>query len=113
MNALESEQIAEMTMQPKNKIIRITGVLKDNNKTFIVQVPDNTEIVADIANKATDQGILKVAEEEQPSAFLNSSDDAAVSLDRVDLFLLVYKSARRRRRRKSHELRQKQSETVR
>ncbi|NLI68178.1 MAG: ATP-dependent metallopeptidase FtsH/Yme1/Tma family protein [Bacilli bacterium] len=71
MNALESEQIAEMTMQPKNKIIRITGVLKDNNKTFIVQVPDNTEIVADIANKATDQGILKVAEEEQPSAFLN------------------------------------------
>ena len=71
MNALESGQIAEMTMQPKNKIIRITGVLEDNNKTFIVQVPDNTEIVADIANKGTEQGILNVAEEEQPSAFLN------------------------------------------
>src|SRR5690625_7574 len=71
MQALDSGQIAEMTMQPKNKIIRITGVLEQDNKPFVVQVPDNTEIIADITEKAREQSILKVAEEEQPSAFLN------------------------------------------
>src|SRR5690625_4806648 len=71
MDALNKGEIAEMTMQPKNKIIRITGELEKDKKSFIVQVPDNTEIVADIADKAREQSILKVAEEEQPSAFLN------------------------------------------
>lgn len=71
MQALDNGQIAEMTMQPKNKIIRITGLLEKDKKPFIVQVPDNTEIIADIADKAREQSILKVAEEEQPSAFLN------------------------------------------
>ncbi|HZW67839.1 MAG TPA: ATP-dependent zinc metalloprotease FtsH, partial [Pseudogracilibacillus sp.] len=70
MTALEGGQIAEMTMQPKNKIIRITGELEDK-KLFVVQVPDNTEIIADITKQAREQSILKVAEEEQPSAFLN------------------------------------------
>lgn len=70
MQALDNGQIAEMTMQPKNKIIRITGELTDK-KIFVVQVPDNTEIIADITDKAREQSILKVAEEEQPSAFLN------------------------------------------
>lgn len=71
IQALDNGEIAEMTMQPKNKIIRITGVLEKDKKPFIVQVPDNTEIIADIADKAREQSVLKVAEEEQPSAFLN------------------------------------------
>src|SRR5699024_2281528 len=71
MTALEDGQIAELTMQPKNKIIRITGVLKQEDKPFVVQVPDNTEIVADIAEEAQKNSLLKVAEEEQPSQFLS------------------------------------------
>lgn len=70
MQALDNGEIAEMTMQPKNKIIRITGVLEKDKTPFVVQVPDNTEIIADITAKAREQSILTVAEEEQPSAFL-------------------------------------------
>ena len=70
MEALENGEIQEMTMQPKNKIMRITGTL-DNNQPFVVQVPDNTEIVADITEKAQEQSVLKVEQEEQPSAFVN------------------------------------------
>src|SRR5690625_4939007 len=54
MQALDNGEISEMTMQPKNKIIRITGVL-GNDEQFVVQVPDNTEIVASITEKANDQ----------------------------------------------------------
>ncbi|MBO1004439.1 ATP-dependent zinc metalloprotease FtsH [Pseudogracilibacillus auburnensis] len=71
MQALDNGEIAEMTMQPKNKIMRITGELEKDKKPFIVQVPDNTEIIATITEKATEQSVLKVAEEEQPSAFVN------------------------------------------
>src|SRR5690625_4707678 len=60
-----------MPMQRKNNIIRITGELAKDKKSFIVQVRDNTEIIANIADQAREQSILKVAEEEQPSAFLN------------------------------------------
>ena len=52
-------KLQEMTMQPKNKIMRITGTL-NNNQPFIVQVPDNTEIVADITERAQEQSVLKV-----------------------------------------------------
>jgi len=68
--ALDNGEIAEMTMQPKNKIMRITGVL-NNDQPFIVQVPDNTEIVADITETAQEQSVLRVEQEEQPSAFVN------------------------------------------
>src|SRR5690625_14261 len=71
VTALEQGQVAEMTMQPKNKIIRITGVLEKDKKPFIAQVPDNTEIVAEITKKAQEKSVLTVNEEEQPSAFLN------------------------------------------
>lgn len=71
INALDNGEIAEMTMQPKNKIIRITGVLEKDKQPFIVQVPDNTEIIATITEKATEQSVLTVDEEEQPSAFVN------------------------------------------
>ena len=71
MQALDSGEIAELTMQPKNKIIRITGELEKGKKPFVVNVPDNTEIIADITETANEQSIVKVEPEEQPSAFVN------------------------------------------
>src|SRR5690625_309190 len=71
MQALDNGEIAEMTMQPKNKIMRITGVLEKGKQPFIVQVPDNTEIIATITDKANEQSVLKVDQEEQPSAFVS------------------------------------------
>ncbi|MGM8213026.1 ATP-dependent zinc metalloprotease FtsH [Virgibacillus sp. W0430] len=71
MQALNNGEIAEMTMEPKNKIIRITGTLEKDKQPFITQVPENTDIVASIYNQATEQSVLKVAQEEQPSAFVN------------------------------------------
>ena len=71
IQALDNGEIAEMTMQPKNKIMRITGTLEGGNQPFVVQVPDNTEIIATITDKATEQSVLTVDQEEQPSAFVN------------------------------------------
>lgn len=68
--ALNNEEIKEMTYQPVNKIIRFTGTLKKDEVEFVAQVPDNTEIISDIADKSAESG-LKVEEEEQPSAFAN------------------------------------------
>ena len=66
--ALNNDEIKEMTFQPVNKIIRFTGTLKKDKVEFIAQVPDNTEIIAEITKQAERSG-LKVEEEEQPSAF--------------------------------------------
>ncbi|HLQ74099.1 MAG TPA: ATP-dependent zinc metalloprotease FtsH [Bacillota bacterium] len=71
MEALSNGEVKEMTMQPKNKIMRITGVLEKNEKPFLTQVPDNTDIVASITERASEQSILKIEEEEQPSAFVS------------------------------------------
>src|SRR5699024_7900523 len=71
VQALDSGEIAEMTMQPKNKIMRITGELEKGKKAFAVNVPDNTEIINDITQTAKEQSILKVEPEEQPSVFVN------------------------------------------
>jgi cell division protease FtsH len=71
MQALDNGDIAEMTMQPKNKIIRITGELEKDKKPFVVQVPDNNDIIATITDKANEQSVLKVDQEEQPSAFVS------------------------------------------
>src|SRR5690625_3403219 len=71
MQALDKDEIAEMTMEPKNKIMRITGELEKDKQPFVVQVPDNTEIVAEITDKATKKSVLNVEQEEQPSAFVN------------------------------------------
>lgn len=70
INALNNDEIKELTYQPANGIIRFTGILKDDDKTFVAQVPDNTEIIATITETATEQSVLKVEEEEQPSAWL-------------------------------------------
>ncbi|HLR75494.1 MAG TPA: ATP-dependent metallopeptidase FtsH/Yme1/Tma family protein, partial [Virgibacillus sp.] len=70
MEALNSGDIEEMTMQPVNKIYRVTGLL-GAEKPFVAQVPDNPDIIADITKAATEQSVLMVDEEEQPSAFVS------------------------------------------
>src|SRR5690625_3499447 len=71
MQALDNGDIAEMTMQPKNKIIVVTGELEEGNKPFVVQLPENTDVIAEVTDLANDQSVLKVEQEEQPSAFVN------------------------------------------
>ncbi|WP_404450827.1 ATP-dependent zinc metalloprotease FtsH [Virgibacillus necropolis] len=70
MQALNNGDIAEMTMQPVNMVYRITGELEDGDKQFIAQVPDNTEIIANITEKATEQSVLNIEQEEQPSGWV-------------------------------------------
>ncbi|MFC4024104.1 ATP-dependent zinc metalloprotease FtsH [Oceanobacillus longus] len=70
MDALNNGEIEELTYQPSNGIIRFNGTLTDGETIFIAQVPDNTEIIAEITDTATEQSILNVAEEEQPSPWL-------------------------------------------
>ncbi|MFU0791279.1 ATP-dependent zinc metalloprotease FtsH [Cerasibacillus sp. JNUCC 74] len=70
MDALNNGEIKEMTMQPANGIIRYKGTLNDDEKPFIAQVPDNTEIIASITKQANEQSVLKVEEEEQPSMWV-------------------------------------------
>ncbi|MFZ3579248.1 ATP-dependent zinc metalloprotease FtsH [Virgibacillus sp. DJP39] len=69
MQELNNGDIEEMTMQPVNKVIRITGELA-NGDQFIAQVPENTDIVANIYDIATEQSILHVEQEEQPSGWV-------------------------------------------
>src|SRR5690625_2719353 len=71
MQVLENGDMKKMTMEPKNKIMRITGELRQGEKEFVAQVPDNTEIVATITKTAREQSIMEMKQEEQPSAFLN------------------------------------------
>src|SRR5699024_9473787 len=71
VEALEGGKIAEMTMQPEHKIMRITGELEKGKKPFIVNVPDNTEIIADIYDTAKEQRVLMAEPEERPSVFVN------------------------------------------
>jgi len=71
MEALEGNEIKEMTMQPKDKIYRITGELEKDSKNFVAQVPDNPTLIEKIRTKAQDKSIIKVEPEEQPSVFAN------------------------------------------
>src|SRR5699024_1229748 len=57
MSALDNGDIKEMTMQPVNKIMRVTGTL------------EKKDIVANITETANKQSVLKMEEEEQPSRF--------------------------------------------
>lgn len=68
--AIDNGEIKEMTMQPVKKIIRYTGTLKKDDQQFIAQVPDNTDIVATITEKGSQQSVLKIEEEAQPSGFM-------------------------------------------
>ncbi|MGP4109162.1 ATP-dependent zinc metalloprotease FtsH [Virgibacillus sp. L01] len=68
-DALNSGEIEEMTMQPSNGIMRITGELNEGEQ-FVAQIPDNTDIVSTITQQATEQSVLNVKEEEQPSGWV-------------------------------------------
>lgn len=69
MNQLNSGEIDEMTMQPANGIMRITGSLSGGEE-FVAQVPDTTDIVTQVTEQAQEQATLNVAEEEQPSGWV-------------------------------------------
>ncbi|MFD2045556.1 ATP-dependent zinc metalloprotease FtsH [Ornithinibacillus salinisoli] len=68
-DALSNGQIEELTMQPVNGIMRFTGTLADD-QSFIAQVPDNTDIIANITQQAAEQSVLFVEEEETPSIWV-------------------------------------------
>lgn len=70
MQALNNGEIKEMTMQPAHGIMRITGEMEKEKQPFITQVPDNTDIVKEITDKAMDQSVLNVKEEERPSGWV-------------------------------------------
>src|SRR5699024_8830391 len=69
VSALDNGDNKEMTMQHVNKIMRVTGTLEKQDQEFVAQVPDNTDIVANITETANKQSVLKMEEEEQPSRF--------------------------------------------
>ncbi|QDP38846.1 ATP-dependent zinc metalloprotease FtsH [Radiobacillus deserti] len=69
--ALSKGEIKEMVMRPSNGVMQITGTLKEgDDQTFITNIPDNTEIVANITKQANEQGIISIKEEEQPNGWL-------------------------------------------
>src|SRR5690625_4562157 len=71
MEHLNNGEVKEMTMQPVNKIYRITGILHEKDQAFIAQVPDNPDTITEITKIATNESTLMIEEEEQPSAFFN------------------------------------------
>jgi cell division protease FtsH len=69
VESLNAGNIQEMTMQPVNGIMRITGKLKDD-KQFVAQVPENNDVIADITNTALDQSVLRTKPMDQPSIWV-------------------------------------------
>ncbi|MGP4070605.1 ATP-dependent zinc metalloprotease FtsH [Halobacillus sp. B29] len=72
-NKLNNGQIEEMTIQPVNGVIQITGQLAgegEDQGEFSAKIPANDEIVSNITQTAQEQSVLNVAEEEQPSAWV-------------------------------------------
>src|SRR5699024_2758533 len=57
--ALENDEIEEMTMQPVNKIMRITGTL-DDEKEFVAEIPDNTDIVKKVYDDAQEKSDFNI-----------------------------------------------------
>src|SRR5699024_6824333 len=93
MHALDKGDIAEMTMQPKNKIIVVTGELEQDNKPLVVQLPENTDVIAEVTDLANEQSELKVEPEEQPSAFDNFLAMMVPFLLSAVIFFYVFTSA--------------------
>jgi cell division protease FtsH len=71
-NKLNNGDIEEMTIQPVNGVMRITGQEQgaEEGETFITQVPANDEMIANITETAQEQSVLNVEQEEQPSAWV-------------------------------------------
>ncbi|UOQ44657.1 ATP-dependent zinc metalloprotease FtsH [Halobacillus salinarum] len=70
---LNNGQIEKMTIQPVNGVIRVSGTLADSAEgegSFTAKLPENDQVIANVTQKAQDQSILSVEEEEQPSAWV-------------------------------------------
>ncbi|MFC7322298.1 ATP-dependent zinc metalloprotease FtsH [Halobacillus campisalis] len=69
---LNNGEIEEMTMQPVNGVIRITGseAGSEEGEQFTAKIPANDQIVTDVSQLAQEQSILTVEEEEQPSVWV-------------------------------------------
>lgn len=70
ISALKNDEIKELTLQPANGIVRFFGTLNDGGQSFVAQVPDNTNVIAEITTIAREQSILTVEEEERPSPWV-------------------------------------------
>ncbi|GAA5417856.1 ATP-dependent zinc metalloprotease FtsH [Paraliobacillus ryukyuensis] len=71
MEQFNNGNIAEMQIRPSNGVMRITGELSnEENTSFVTNVPNNPQIVANIFEQGKEQGILDVKEEEQPNAWV-------------------------------------------
>ncbi|MGP4078172.1 ATP-dependent zinc metalloprotease FtsH [Halobacillus sp. K22] len=72
-NKLNNGQIEEMTIQPVNGVIQVTGQLAGEGEEegqFSAKIPANDEVVSNITQTAQEQSTLHVEEEEQPSAWV-------------------------------------------
>ncbi|MBN8237505.1 ATP-dependent zinc metalloprotease FtsH [Halobacillus kuroshimensis] len=70
---LNSGAIEEMTIQPVNGVIRITGQLEgaeEGEEAFTAQITANDQTLSNITETAQEQSILNVEQEEQPSAWV-------------------------------------------
>ncbi|RWZ51274.1 ATP-dependent metallopeptidase FtsH/Yme1/Tma family protein [Halobacillus fulvus] len=70
---LNNGQIEEMTIQPVNGVIQVSGQLADSEEgegTFTAKLPANDEVISNITEIGQEQSILSVEEEEQPSAWV-------------------------------------------
>ncbi|SEB20199.1 cell division protease FtsH [Thalassobacillus cyri] len=72
---LNSGQIEEMTIQPVNGVYQVKGTLKDGGEegenSFTAKLPANEQVISNVYETATEQSILSVEEEEQPSAWVS------------------------------------------
>ncbi|WP_281976230.1 ATP-dependent zinc metalloprotease FtsH [Halobacillus litoralis] len=71
-NKLNNGEIEEMTIQPVNGVIRVTGHEEgaEEGETFIAKIPANDQVISNITQTAQEQSVLSVEEEEQPSAWV-------------------------------------------
>ncbi|KHE72171.1 ATP-dependent zinc metalloprotease FtsH [Halobacillus sp. BBL2006] len=72
-NKLNNGQIEEMTIQPVNGVIRVTGQLADSQEgegAFTAKLPSNDQVISNVTQTAQEQSVLNVEEEEQPSAWV-------------------------------------------
>ncbi|MBA2177012.1 ATP-dependent metallopeptidase FtsH/Yme1/Tma family protein [Halobacillus locisalis] len=70
---LNNGQIEEMTIQPVNGVIQVTGQLANADEgegMFTAKLPQNEQVISNVTQTATEQSILDVAEEQQPSAWV-------------------------------------------
>ncbi|MFG6121028.1 ATP-dependent zinc metalloprotease FtsH [Thalassobacillus sp. B23F22_16] len=73
---LNSGQIEEMTIQPVNGVYQVQGTLtggggEDGDNSFTAKIPANDQMITNVTDTAQEQSILKVEEEEQPSAWVS------------------------------------------